>query len=489
MKIYIGNDAKELVYQGAKELYDAVRVTLGPKGRNFIVAPKHSKPYLTHDGVTVAKNAEFEGLKEVGASFVRNAALKNAGEIGDGTTSTTILTYSLLDGCKDSLLNSMVLSKQLQEEADSLVEQLTPLKETNLESVATLSSASKEIGSVVAKAVETVGEDGSIVIEPSQSFETELELIEGFKINKGFISPYMANDDTGHARYENIPVLMLQNSLVSPDMITGVLEHVASNSKKLCIVADEISKEIVARLVMLAKRGVEVVAIKTPEIGQRRIEVMKDIQSIVGGQIVKETPTVKDLGLAQRLVCDSESTVFTGTVPEERIEELQKMLQTAPNERSAKFISDRIAGLKGKIAIIHVGGNSEQEIEEKIYRVEDAVGAAKAAVSQGVVVGGALSYLNLKTSDTEAGQIFKTALEKPFRQLMINAGLDDEEKINQVTDTHGIDVMNPDTPVDLVKQGIVDPLSVVSAAIKTSAALASQLITMGGVIVDEKEEE
>lgn len=485
MKIIIGQEAKELVHQGAKELYEAVRVTLGPKGRNFIVAKRYMSPFLTHDGVTVAKNATFTGPKEVGASFIRDAAIKNAGDVGDGTTSTTILTYSLLDACRESLTNPMILSKQIQEEADNLVSQLKPLPNTDLKAIATLSSASEEIGEVVSKAVETVG-DGSVSFQPSPT-ETEVEFIEGFKINKGFVSPYMANDATGSAIHEDMPTLLIDGPLNDPEQLTQVLEYINSKSKKLFIIADEINRDIVARFVLLQKKGIDVLAVTAPELGQRRIEVIKDIQSIVGGKITKR-PSVADLGVAKKIISNSDDTVFVGEPPLERIKELEKILFSAPNDRSAEFIKSRISGLKGKVAIIHVGGNSDQEIKEKIFRVEDAVAATKAAALEGSVVGGGLSYLSLKTSETEVGDIFKKALEQPFRQLMINAGLD-EEMINQVKGNEGIDVLSPDEPVDLVSKNIVDPLSVVKAAIKTSAALASQLITMGGLEIEEEHDD
>lgn len=490
MKIFREHEARELAFQGAEELYNAVRVTLGPKGRNFIISKPFMSPFLTHDGVTVAKSAQFEGAKEVGASFIRDAAIKNAGEVGDGTTSTTILTYSLLKASKDTLLNPMVLSKQLQEEADQLVAQLKPLEGTDLQAVATLSAASDEIGAVVAEAVKNVGADGSVVLEYGVSSETTVEFVEGFKINSGFVSPYMANDDAGNAKHENIPVLLYEGALSAPESLTGLLEQIAAGPKKLCIVADDFAREITARFVLLAKRGIDIVAIKAPELGQRRIEVMEDIKSVVGGDVQSGEPTMQHLGLAKKLVVDSTSSVFTNKVPEERIAELEKTIATAPNQRSVEFIKERIAGLRGKIAVITIGGASEQETKEKYFRVEDAVAAAKAAALEGVVVGGALSYLNLKPSDTEAGEIFKEALEQPFRQLMVNAGLNDQEKLELVRETGlGIDVMNPDQPQDLVKLGIVDPLAVVKAAIKTSAALTSQLITMGGIILEEKDED
>lgn len=488
MKIYKEHEARQLAFKGAEELYNAVKVTLGPKGRNFIISKPFMSPFLTHDGVTVAKNAQLEGAEEVGAAFIRDAAIKNAGEVGDGTTSTTILTYSLLKGCQDTLLNPMVLSKELQKEADNLIQQLKPLENTDLKAVATLSAASDEIGEVVANAVETVGADGSIVLEYGVSNETTVDFVEGFKINSGFTSPYMANDDAGNAKHENIPVLLYEGALNAPESLTRLLEQIASAQKKICIIADDFNRDITARFVMLSKRGIDIVAIKAPELGQRRIEIMKDIQSVVGGEIQTGEPTVQHLGLAKKLVVDSTTTVFTNKIPEERIAELEKTIATAPNQRSVDFIKERISGLKGKIAVITIGGTSEQEIKEKYFRVEDAVAAAKAAALEGVVVGGALSYLNLNTSNTEAGEIFKYALEQPFRQLMINAGLNDQEKLEQVRSTGlGIDVMNPDEPKDLVKMGIVDPLAVVKAAIKTSAALTSQLITMGGIILEEKD--
>lgn len=491
--IYHSIEAQEHVYNGAKKLYDAVRVTLGPKGRNFIISQKYVEPYLTHDGVTVAENVELEGAEEVGASFIRSAAKKNANLVGDGTTTTTILTYSLINGFRDVLVNPMRLATELNEEAEYLCSQLAPHDRTDITAVATISASDASMGAVVAEAVSTVGHDGSIVVQPSQSLDTTVEFVEGFSVGSGYMSPYMITDsETGKAVHEDVPLLVLDGKLESVNHIGELLQQM-SNQKKLVIVANDVTREVLARLVMLHNSGTfSFTVIKSPELGQRRTDVLEDLCAVTGATLIKTDSEItnKVLGRASKIVVDAEKTIVTGVTNHARYEHVSASLKATVTERDEEFVKNRLANLNGKVAIIHVGGTTDHEVRERIFRIDDAVAACRAAMKEGVVPGGATTYLNLDTHDTDAGVLFKNALEQPFRQLMQNAGLDADEKIELVRQTGlGINVMTPDKPVDLMEVGIVDPIAVVKAAITTAASVAASVITMGGLIVENKEKD
>jgi chaperonin GroEL len=488
-KVYFGKEAEDKVFAGAEELYNAVKVTLGPKGRNFMIAKKYMSPFLTHDGVTVATNFQSsEPSKEVGASFIRDAAKKSAVDVGDGTTTTTILTYSLLKGYRNEIVNPMVLSKELLKEAELLSEQLKPLDTVDLKSVVTLSAQDETIGDVVAKALEAVGKDGSVVIEEKNDEGIDLEIIDGMQIRSGFVSPYMATDDRGRAVIENANIFIYNASLNTENNLLAVLQKAGEKATKLLIIADEISREVVARIQQLNAGNATIVAVLSPELGARRVSVLEDVCSTTGCKMYTSGEIEANMfGTASKVIVDSDSTILTVPPNQERVELLQKELNAAKTERDIKFTKERIASLQGKIATIYVGGMEAQR-KEKVFRIDDAVQAGKSALDKGTVVGGGLTYLSLQTTDTVAGRLFKKTLEEPFNHLMENAGLDAKEKLSLIDKTTGIDVMHPEQPVDLVESGIIEPLALVEGAIKTSASIVSSLITMGGLIVEEEDE-
>ena len=488
-KVYFGKEAEDRVFAGAEELYNAVKVTLGPKGRNFMIAKKYMSPFLTHDGVTVATNFQSsDPSREVGASFIRDAAKKSAIDVGDGTTTTTILTYSLLKGYRNEIVNPMVLAKELLVEAEQLTAQLKPLDTIDLKSVVTLSAQDEVIGDVVAKALEAVGKDGSVVVEEKNDEGIELEIIDGMQIRSGFVSPYMATDDRGRAVIDNANIFIYNASLNTENDLLAVLQKAGEKATKLLIIADEISREVVARIQQLNASNATIVAVLSPELGSRRVSVLEDVCSTTGCEMYTGGEVEASMfGTASKVIVDLDTTILTVPPNQERVELLQKELNASKSERDTKFTKERIASLQGKIATIFVGGMEAQR-KEKVFRIDDAVQAGKSALDKGTVVGGGLTYLSLETSDTVAGRLFKKALEEPFNHLMENAGLDAKEKKELVSGTTGIDVMKPLAPVDLVESGIVEPLALVEGAIKTSASIVSSLITMGGLIVEEEDE-
>lgn len=492
-KVLYGEEARAAVLNGGKKLYDAVRVTLSPKGRNFMIAKGYSDPVMTHDGITVA-NAVILSTpeEEAGAAFIRKAAAKNNLDVGDGTTTTTIVTYKLIEKFNDMLINPMQLAKQLKAEAESLCSQLKPVKVTDLAPVAIVSCADEELGSLIAAAVEKVGLEGSVVVERSDSVETTVEVVEGFKVGSGYMSPYMATDDsTGRAVHEDTSVLIVNAPIKDAAQLTAVMQHlVAKNQKSLVVVADDFSQEVVAKAALLNQQGnFGLLLVKSSGYGENRVDQLEDLSSITNATLVRKGEDIKAecLGKAEKVIADHEQTTFTGNADEKRKEIIRSQIENAKTERVKDRLRNRLANLNGKVAIVYVGGNSEAEVEEKVYRVDDAIAAARAALDEGVVPGGATAYLSLKTSDTDAGKLFAEALRAPFLQMMENAGVEGEAKLSQIKDGLGFDVMNPDEPVNLMERGIVDPVKVVKAAITTAASIAAAVITMGGLVVDVPE--
>jgi len=491
-QILLGTGGRDRVLSGAKTLYDSVRVTLGPKGRNFIIGKGYSDPVVTHDGVTVANAVSLKDpAKEVGAAFIRKAARQHDKEVGDGTTTTTILTYKLIEGYDSLLLNPMQLASSLREEATKLCDQLKPIDVKDLSKVATISSGDAELGKLIAEAVESVGESGSVLVEPSQALTTELEYVEGFKIDSGYISPYMMTDPkTGRAVYENTTVLVFNSHLNDWSMIKNLLQQ-KGGSTNMVIIADDIPRDIIANLHTLRKQGAfNCLIIKSPGFGRHRVELLEDICAITGAKLIDnhDQLTPDNLGKIKRIVTDHESSIITGITPTKRIKQLKSEMLNAEGLEKER-LNTRIASLGGKIATIHVGGNSEVEVTEKVYRIDDAVYASQAAKEEGILPGGGVAYATLKTSDTPAGKLFKDALVAPLKQLMENAGLDSTAKLKLIKPGIGFDVLNPDKPIKLIDNGIVDPAKVVRLAIKTAASIASQVITMGGLIADEQEKD
>ncbi len=532
-KVYYDDEARNRVLAGAKELYDAVRVTMGPKGRNVVIGKSYGNQTVTHDGVTVAKAIEVAEKQDkdtdtlghkVGAELIKEAASKTNDQVGDGTTTATILAYHILSEANKLITaghNPMELRKGLEYAQDfvlgylgkaGVTEQIKGKKE-KIAQVATVSAGNPEIGQMIANVIEAVGEDGSVTVEQSQSLGIESEVVEGFQIDRGYVSAYMVTDPGRmEAVYEKPLILVTDKKVGSIQEILPLLEKIAQGGKKeLVIIAEDVEGEALATLVLNRLKGVfNTLAIKAPAFGDRRKAILEDIAVLTGATMISEdqghtfeNADVSMLGSARKIVADKDNTTIVEgygdpAAIKDRISQLKLQVEKATSEFEKENFEKRLAALKGKVAVIKVGGATETEIEEKKFRVDDAVAATKAAVAEGIVPGGEVTLVNFakvlsqnnpKLSETQlaGAKILASALQEPFKQLMANAGLNAEQKLAQVWDGafgHGFDVNEPDKLVDMKTKGIVDPAKVTKEAIQNAVSVAGTAMTMGALVVD-----
>lgn len=533
-KIYSDADARKQVLSGARALYDAVRVTMGPKGRNVVIAKSYGGPTVTHDGVTVAKAVELPvdpkdpGTfgQNVGAEIIKQAASKTNDTVGDGTTTSTILAYHILEESNrliEAGYNPMDLRKGLDKAAakalsaiDGITESIAGNKE-KVAQVATVSAGDAEIGKLIADVMEAVGEEGSVTVEQSQTLGLEKEVVEGFKIDRGYVSPYMVTDPARmEAAYEKPLIMITDKKISSIQEILPLLEKIAAGGKKeLVIIAEEVDGEALATLVLNRLKGVfNALAIKAPSFGDRRKAILEDIAVLTGAVVISddqgitfENATLDMLGGARKIIADKDNTTIVEGYGDEsavkdRIAQLKNQIENATSEFEKEKMEERLAALAGKVAVIKVGGATETEIEEKKFRVEDAVAATKAAVAEGIVPGGGVTLVNIakaltsKNADATAPEqigwkILSGALVQPFRQLMHNAGLNADEKLSKVREAdtgEGYNLNSPDELISMKKEGIVDPAKVTKEAIQNAVSVAGTAMTMGALIVDIPEE-
>jgi chaperonin GroEL len=533
-KIFYDDDARKRVLEGAEALYDAVKVTMGPKGRNVVISKTYGNPTVTHDGVTVAKAVDLpaednEKLgQNVGAELIKQAASKMNDVVGDGTTATTVLTYHILNESNRLIAaghNPMDLHRGLEAatnhvlgKVDGLVEQIGNKVERVAE-VATISAGDSEIGKLIAEVIAKVGQDGVVTVEESQGLEMESEVVEGFTMDRGFVSPYMVTDAARmEAVYDKPLILVTDKKISSVQEFLPILEKAAQSGKKdLVIIAEDVEGEALATLVLNKLKGVfNALAVKAPAFGDRRKEILQDIAVLTGATMISEergesfeNADLSMLGTARKVIADKDNTTIIegagnpGEV-EKRMVQIKAQIENAGSEYDKENLEKRLAALQGKVAVIRVGGASETEIEEKKFRVDDAVAATKAAVAEGIVAGGAVSLVDLAKTitveDTNAADsesagwmVLKNALLQPFKQLMSNAGLNAEEKLAKVVEASktgmGFDVKNPEKLLPLKEHGIIDPALVVKQAIQNASSVAGTAMTMGGLIVDIPEEE
>ncbi len=534
-KIFYDNDARARVLAGAEELYNAVKVTMGPKGRNVVIQKSYGGPQVTHDGVTVAKAIDVEVNRKdeatlgtnVGAELIKQAASKTADNVGDGTTTSTVLTYHILNEANKLIAaghNPMDLKKGLDEAAsqvlgaiDGMTEQIAG-KRDKVAEVATVSAGDSEIGNLIADVIEAVGNDGTVTVEQSQTMGLEKEVVEGFKIDRGYVSAYMATDMARmEAVYEKPLILVTDRKISSIQEILPLLEKLAQGGKKeLVIIAEDVEGEALATLVLNRLKGVfNTLAIKAPAFGDRRKAVLEDIAILTGATVISEeqgytfeNATVSMLGTARKIIADKDTTTLIEgagdpKAVEARMAQLKTQADNASSEYDKENLAKRLSALAGKVAVIKVGGATETEINEKKDRVDDAVAATKAAVAEGIVPGGGVTLVDLSkklnveattvSGSRDAGQlILKNALVQPFKQLMTNSGLNAEEKLAKVLDSaeagHGFDVNNPGKLQALMAKGIVDPAKVTREAIQNAVSVAGTAMTMGALIVDLPED-
>lgn len=524
-KVFYDDDARQRVLAGAEMLYNAVKTTMGPKGRNVVIGKSYGHPTVTHDGVTVAKGIELPEDEEslgykVGAELIKQAANKMNDVAGDGTTTVTVLTYHILNEANKLIAaghNPMLLRKGLEAAAKDVLKTLDGMREdiagkkNRVAEVATISAGDKEIGELIASVIDKVGKDGVVTVEEGQGLKLEQEVVEGFTFDRGFVSPYMVTDTTRmEAVYDKPAILITDKKISSIQEFLPILEKLAQAGKKdLVLIAEDVEGEALGTLILNRLKGVfNTIAIKAPSFGDKRKEILEDIAILTGGEVISEDRgmTFEDaelsmIGSARRvIVTKDETTIIEGAGKpadvKARIKQITNQAQVATSEYDKESYDNRRAALEGKVAVIKVGGATETEIEEKKFRVDDAVAAVKAALDEGIVAGGGVTLVNLSTVLTTddadqsiaAGRsILRNALEKPFRILLTNAGINPDEWLPLVKKGkagQGIDVNAPSKLVDMKASGVVDPARVTKEALQNSVSIAGTAMTMGALIVD-----
>jgi len=530
-KVFYDDDARRRVLGGAKALYDAVKVTMGPKGRNVVISKGFGGPTVTHDGVSVAKAIELPeedneelGFK-VGAELIKQAANKMNDVAGDGTTTVTVLTYNILAEANRLIAaghNPMELRKGVEAAGAEIVGKLSGMaeqigsKKERIAEVATISAGDKEIGSLIADVISKIGKDGVVTVEEGQGLKLESEVVEGFTMDRGFVSTYMVTDTARmEASYDKPAVVITDEKITSVQQFLPMLEKLAQAGKKdLVLIAEDVEGEVLATLVLNKLKGVfNTVAVKAPAFGDRRKEILQDIAVLTGATVITkeqghsfENADLSMVGSARKVIVGKDTTTIiegAGSSKEvnARIAEITAQASAATSEYDKENYEKRAAALGGKVAVIKVGGVTETEIEEKKFRVDDAVAATKAALAEGVVAGGGVTLVDLsKTIDVTGNdsiaaghQLLKNALVQPFKQLMLNAGLNADEKLPQVIANkkagQGFDVNSPDKLVDLKSKGVVDPARVTKEAIQNAVSIAATAMTMGALVVEIPKDE
>lgn len=531
-KVFYDDDARRRVLAGAQILYDAVKTTMGPKGRNVVISKAFGAPTVTHDGVTVAKGVEIGDVDDetlgykVGAELIKQAASKMNDVAGDGTTTVTVLTYNILNEANKLIAaghNPMLLRKGLEAAAHDVIEKLDSMREDiaankkRIAEVATISAGDAEIGKLIAEVMEKVGRDGVVTVEEGQGLALESEVVEGFTFDRGFVSPYMVTDTARlEAVYDKPAVVITDKKVSSIQEFLPILEKLAQTGKKdLILVADDVDGEALATLILNRLKGVfNTVAVKAPAFGDRRKEILEDLAILTGATVISDDRgmTFEDadldmIGSARRIIVGKdETTVIEGagaaTALQARIKEISAQIEAASSEYDREQLEKRRAALSGKVAVIKVGGATETEIEEKKFRVDDAVAAVKAALAEGIVPGGGVTLVNLATTivttnDDDAAiaagkMLLKNALEQPFRILLTNAGLNADEWLPQVKAAkpgYGINVNDPSKLVDMKASGVVDPARVTKEALLNATSIAGTSMTMGALVVEVPEKE
>ncbi|MBO7718015.1 chaperonin GroEL, partial [Candidatus Saccharibacteria bacterium] len=513
-KIFYEAEAREKVLSGAKQLYDAVKVTFGPKGKNVIIEKEYGAPVITHDGVTVAEAVELESKNEtlgeaVGAKLIKTAAQKLNKVAGDGTTTVTVLTYNILNEANKLIaagINPMELRRGIEKAGATIVSEIDKVAEKiegnsqKVAEVATISAGDAEIGKLIAEVISKIGKDGVVTVEAGQGLEMEEEIVEGFSYDKGYSSPFFVTDvNRQEAVFEKPLVLITEQKISAASDILPLLEKCAQAGKKdLVIIAEEVEGEALSLLVLNKLKGVfNSLVLKAPSFGERRKEIMEDIAILTDATVVSSDKGLKleevgleVLGSAAKVIAEKdETTIIKGAgdakAVKARIELIGKQAEMAKSDYEREEFEKRAAALSGKVAVIKVGGATETEIEEKKFRVDDAVAATKAALAEGIVAGGGVTLVNLaeKLSSNENGaKIVKNALKTPFVHIMENAGLNAQALLAEVEGAKaefGINVMEPDKGlVDLKKAGVIDPAKVTKEAVKNATSIAATILRL-----------
>ncbi len=521
-QITYGDESRQSILRGVNRLADAVKVTLGPKGRNVVLDKKFGSPLITKDGVTVAKEIELkEPLENMGAQMVKEVASKTSDVAGDGTTTATVLAQAIYrEGSKNVTAGAspMELKRGIEKAVAAVVDELKklskPVKGKMIAQVGTISANNDEtIGNIIAEAMEKVGKDGVITVEEAKSMETSLEVVEGMQFDRGYLSPYFVTDpERMECVLENALVLIHEKKISNMKDLLPVLEQVAKLGQPLLIIAEDLEGEALATLVVNKLRGtLHVAAVKAPGYGDRRKAMLEDVAILTGGKAITEDLGIKlenlkldDLGKAKKITIDKDTTTLVeGAGKPKDIEGRVKQLRTQVDETTSDYdrekLQERLAKLVGGVAIIKVGAATETEMKEKKARVEDAMHATKAAVEEGIVAGGGIALLRctkvvdaVKAEGDEAVgvRIIRRALEEPLRQIAGNAGQEGAvvvAKVRELKADEGFNALT-DTYENLVEAGIIDPTKVVRCALQNAASIASLLLTTEAVICEIPEE-
>jgi chaperonin GroEL len=525
-KVTYGEEARHAILKGVNKLADAVKVTLGPKGRNVVIEKKFGSPTITKDGVTVAKEIELKDeLENAGAQMVREVASKTSDTAGDGTTTATVLAQAIYrEGIKNVTAgsNPMELKRGIEMAVRAAVEAIDkmskPVEGKDIAHIGTISANNdEEIGGIIASAMEKVGKDGVITVEEARGLDTVLEVVEGMQFDRGYLSPYFVTDpERMEAVLENAKILIYEKKISSMKDLLPILEQVARQGKPFLIIAEDVEGEALATLVVNKLRGtLNVASVKAPGFGDRRKAMLEDIAILTGGKLISEDLGIKlesvkweDLGDAKRVVIDKDNTTVVTDTDDKgrketiagRVKQIRAQIEDTTSDYDREKLQERLAKLVGGVAVIKVGAATETEMKEKKARVEDAMHATKAAVEEGIVPGGGVALLRaveavakLKAEGgTAVGiNIIKRALEEPFRQIVFNAGLEGSVLLNEVRQkggTWGFDARN-EKIVDMMKEGIIDPAKVTKQALLNASSIAGLMLTTEALVSEIKEDE
>jgi chaperonin GroEL len=522
-QLLFGEEARHALEKGVNVLADAVKVTLGPKGRNVVLDKKYGSPTITNDGVTIAKEIELEDpFQNMGAQLAKEVATKTNDIAGDGTTTATLLAQAMVrEGLKNVAAgaNPMILKKGIEKAVEMTAEEIKKVSKTvdskeDITHVAANSAADDEIGKLIAEAMEKVGKDGVITVEESQGMGTNLEVVEGMQFDRGYISPYMITDSERMEAVLEEPYILLTDKKVSliKDLLP-ILEKVIQRGRPMVIVAEDIEGEALATLVVNKLRGVlNVVAVKAPGFGDRRKAMLSDMAIVTGGQVISEevgltleNATIEMLGVARQIkITKEETTIVDGrgdaSEIKNRINQIKVQIEETTSDYDREKLQERLAKLSGGVAVIQVGAATETEMKEKKHRIEDALSATRAAVEEGIVPGGGTTLLQIAPKldeikvegDVATGvQIVKKALEEPLRQIAFNAGAEGSviaEKVRSLPFGTGYNALVGEY-IDMMEAGIVDPAKVTRSAVQNAASIAAMLLTTESLVTDIPEKE
>lgn len=521
-EILFNEEARRALGRGVDQLANAVKVTLGPKGRNVVLDKKFGSPTITNDGVTIARDIELpDPFENMGAQLVKEVATKTNDVAGDGTTTATVLAQAMIqEGMRNVAAgaNPMILKKGIETAVKTLVEEIKKRSikvsgKAEIAQVASVSAADEEIGGLIAEAMEKVGNDGVITVEESKGLQTALNVVEGMQFDRGYISPYMVTDpDRMEAVMDNPYILITDRKISAIADMLPTLEKVVKVGKELLIIAEDVEGEALATLVVNRLRGTfKAVAVKAPGFGDRRKAMLEDIAILTGGTVITEdmgrkldSVELEDLGTARQVrITKDETTIIDGAgdkdVIDKRVNQIRAQVEETSSDFDREKLQERLAKLSGGVAVIEVGAATEVEMKDKKLRIEDALNATRAAVEEGIVAGGGTTFIDIipalntleATGDVQTGiNLVKRAVEEPLRQIAYNAGLEGSVVVEKVKNTEagvGFNALTEEY-IDMVKAGIVDPAKVTRSALQNAASIASLVLTTETIVADKVDE-